>query len=304
MARPSSAGRVNLVEDAEDLVGIDRAQRQIVVGIAPVVEVEAAQHLGVQQPRHNLLDVLRAVVMAGIHQHARLRAGDCAQSGTTCPSRQCRCDKTPARRACTRPASAGSAPGGRARCAAPPPASRCACGCSACRDSSSRRPSTARCRASPAPWRSRSSPACARAPARESPPTGLHSEPNLYSWSWNRLGLIEPERTPKRRSNPFTSGTSFSPLGRSHSTCRATVGVTPVSRFTSAASANFSSMVVAAAACTNLPKRVPVLANPHEGISIWKESSALNATILNVQIPKASYDPLHVRWPMPFFSVL
>ena len=42
-------------------------------------------------------------------------------------------------------------------------------------------------------------------------------------------------------------------------------GVTPVSRFTSAASANFSSMVVAAAACTNLPKRVPVLANPQGG---------------------------------------
>jgi hypothetical protein len=64
---------MNLVEDAEDLVGIDRAQRQIVVGIAPVVEVESAQHPGMQQPRHNLLDILRVVVVAGIHQHARLR---------------------------------------------------------------------------------------------------------------------------------------------------------------------------------------------------------------------------------------
>src|SRR5450631_1472937 len=115
--------------------------------------------------------------------------------------------------------------------------------------------------------------ACARISAE-----GLHSEPNLYSWSWKRLGLIDPERMPKRRSSACTTGTSLRPLGKSHNTCRARVGVTPVSRFTSAASANFSSMVVAAAACTNLPKRVPVFANPHEGISMWKLSSALNAS--------------------------
>ena len=30
--------------------------------------------------------------------------------------------------------------------------------------------------------------------------------------------------------------------------------------------------VEAGAACTNLPKRVPVLAKPQEGISIWNES--------------------------------
>src|ERR1035438_9344253 len=83
---------------------------------------------------------------------------------------------------------------------------------------------------------------------------------------------MEPARMPKRRSSLLTSGTSSTPLGRSQSTCRARVGVTPVRRLTSAASANFSSIVEAAAACTNLPKRVPVLANPQEGISILKES--------------------------------
>ena len=59
----------DLVEDAEDLVRVDGAQRQVVVGVAAVVEVEAAQHVLAEQPRHDLLDVLRLVVMAGIHQH-------------------------------------------------------------------------------------------------------------------------------------------------------------------------------------------------------------------------------------------
>src|SRR5580765_8397933 len=66
----------------------------------------------------------------------------------------------------------------------------------------------------------------------------------------------------------------FTPDGRSHSTCNATVGQTPVSRCTMAASLSFSSVDVAAAGCRNLPNRVPVLANPHEGSSIWNESSA------------------------------
>ncbi len=66
---------VKFMEDAEDLVGVNGAEGEIVVGIASIVEVEAAQHAGVQQPRYNLLDVLRGVVMTGVDQHARLRAG-------------------------------------------------------------------------------------------------------------------------------------------------------------------------------------------------------------------------------------
>jgi hypothetical protein len=48
----------------------------------------------------------------------------------------------------------------------------------------------------------------------------------------------------------------------------------PVTPWTCAASLNFSSRVVAAAGCTNLPKRVPVFAKPHEGISMASESRA------------------------------
>src|SRR5436309_14301566 len=66
----------------------------------------------------------------------------------------------------------------------------------------------------------------------------------------------------------------LTPSGQSQSTCKAIVGQTPVTRCTCPASLNFSSVVEAAAACKNLPKRVPVLANPQEGISIWKRFSA------------------------------
>src|ERR1035438_6873986 len=65
----------DLVEDAEDLVRIDGSQREIVVGVAAVVEMESAQHVFREQPRHDLLDVLRLIMMPGIHQHLGLRAG-------------------------------------------------------------------------------------------------------------------------------------------------------------------------------------------------------------------------------------
>ena len=48
----------NLVEDAKDLIGVDRPHGQIVVGIPPIVEVEAAQHPLRQQPGDDLFDVL------------------------------------------------------------------------------------------------------------------------------------------------------------------------------------------------------------------------------------------------------
>jgi len=63
----------NLMEDAKHLVRVDRAEGQVVVRIAAVVEVEAAEHLLREQPRDDLLDVLRQVMMAGVDEHARLR---------------------------------------------------------------------------------------------------------------------------------------------------------------------------------------------------------------------------------------
>ncbi len=63
------------MKDTEDLVGIDRSQGEIIVGVAPIVKVEAAQHLGVQQPGDDLLYILRLVVMPGIDQHQSLRSG-------------------------------------------------------------------------------------------------------------------------------------------------------------------------------------------------------------------------------------
>src|ERR1700691_1746315 len=72
----------------------------------------------------------------------------------------------------------------------------------------------------------------------------------------------------------MTSGTLNLPSGKSQRTCTATVGQQPVKRCTWPASLNFSAVVVAAAACWNLPKRVPVLAKPQEGSSMRKPSSA------------------------------
>src|SRR5579863_4272374 len=65
------------------------------------------------------------------------------------------------------------------------------------------------------------------------------------------------------------------PSGQSQRTCRAIVGQTPVSRCTCPASLNFSSVVVAAAGWLNLPNLVPVFANPQDGSSMRKDSSAL-----------------------------
>src|SRR5215469_11501067 len=83
---------------------------------------------------------------------------------------------------------------------------------------------------------------------------------------------MDPGRTPWRSANRRISAASAEPFGRSQRTCRAMVGHTPVQRCTCAASLNFSAIVEAAAGCRNLPKRVPVLAKPHEGNSTWKRS--------------------------------
>ena len=65
----------NLVEDAKHLIRIDGPEGQIVVGIAAIVKVKAAQHVFRQQPGNDLLDVLRRIVMSGVDQDFRLRAG-------------------------------------------------------------------------------------------------------------------------------------------------------------------------------------------------------------------------------------
>ena len=75
----------DLVEDAEDLIRIDRPERQVIVGIAAIVEVEAAQHPLGEQPGHDLLDVLRQVVMPGVHQHPGLRAGGAGEQQRHAP---------------------------------------------------------------------------------------------------------------------------------------------------------------------------------------------------------------------------
>src|SRR5581483_2737766 len=47
----------DLSEDAEELIGIDGSERQVVVRVLAIVEVEAPQLIGVQQPRDDLLNV-------------------------------------------------------------------------------------------------------------------------------------------------------------------------------------------------------------------------------------------------------
>ncbi len=92
----------DLVEDAEDLIRIDGAQGQIVVGKAAVVQMKAAQHAVIEEPGYDLLDVLGLVMMAGIHQDCGLRPGGLREPAGPCPNPQYRCDKKRARRVCIR----------------------------------------------------------------------------------------------------------------------------------------------------------------------------------------------------------
>src|ERR1700677_1809943 len=86
---------------------------------------------------------------------------------------------------------------------------------------------------------------------------------------------MEPALTPYFDSSARIAETSDLPPARYQSTCKAIVGLAPVNEFTCAASLNFSSIVVAAPACTNFPKRVPVLEKTHDGTSIRNPSRAL-----------------------------
>jgi len=73
--RAACGGVVQFVKDSKDLVGIDGAEGEVVVGIAAVVEMESAKQAGVKKPCDDLLDVLRGVVVASVHEDAGLRTG-------------------------------------------------------------------------------------------------------------------------------------------------------------------------------------------------------------------------------------
>ncbi len=118
---------------------------------------------------------------------------------------------------------------------------------------------------------------------------------------------MAPGRTPVpggRRASP--SRRRRARCGRSHCTCSATVGHTPVNACTCAASASFSSSVTAAAGCRNLPNLVPVSANPQDGSSMVNRSSAAE-----IRAAKCSRIAAHItrtqdgidvpfRWPVVF----
>src|SRR3954469_10944876 len=59
---------VDLMKNAEDLIWIDRSQSQIVISVSAIVEVEPADHSMMQQPSHDLLDILCLIVVARVYQ--------------------------------------------------------------------------------------------------------------------------------------------------------------------------------------------------------------------------------------------
>jgi len=77
----------DLMEDAQHLVGVDRAQRQIVIRVAAVVKMEAAQHIFGQEPGNDLFDILGSIMMPGIDQHPGLWSGSARQMERHLPRR-------------------------------------------------------------------------------------------------------------------------------------------------------------------------------------------------------------------------
>src|SRR5215472_15293153 len=75
----------DFVENAKNLVGINRSQGKVVIGIATVVEMESAQHVLGKQPGNNLLDILAKIMMSGIDQYSRLRSGRSCQQERHAP---------------------------------------------------------------------------------------------------------------------------------------------------------------------------------------------------------------------------
>ena len=68
------AGRDDLGEDAEQLVGVGRPDQEVVVGVKAAVEMETAEPAEAQQGGDYELDVGARSVVAGVHQHVGLRA--------------------------------------------------------------------------------------------------------------------------------------------------------------------------------------------------------------------------------------
>ena len=65
----------NLVKNSEDLIRVDRAERQIVVSVTAIIKMESAEHVFRKQPGDDLLDILRLIMMTGINQHFCLWPG-------------------------------------------------------------------------------------------------------------------------------------------------------------------------------------------------------------------------------------
>src|SRR6202040_2360441 len=78
-------GEKDFVEDAEDLVGIDGAKSEVVIGVAAIVEMKTAEHVLGKKPGHDLFDVLRGVVMAGIDENFGLWAGMASEKQSHAP---------------------------------------------------------------------------------------------------------------------------------------------------------------------------------------------------------------------------
>jgi 4-amino-4-deoxy-L-arabinose transferase-like glycosyltransferase len=64
-------GEGDLGEDPEDGIGVDAADREVVVGVLAVVEVESAEHALVEEEGHDVLDIGPGQMVAGVDQHLR-----------------------------------------------------------------------------------------------------------------------------------------------------------------------------------------------------------------------------------------
>ena len=66
---PFRTRKADFMENTENLVRIDGAERQIVVGIAAIIEVKSAQHISDAAAKPQSARYSALVVMAGIDQH-------------------------------------------------------------------------------------------------------------------------------------------------------------------------------------------------------------------------------------------